>query len=326
MPSTGHRTGHLTEDGASGSGKTEAVVDEEETVTVNPTAPHTIVLIHGLWMTPLSWEDWVDRFTSRGHRVLAPSWPGLDMEIEQLRRDPSPIAPLTITEIVDHYERIIRNLDRPPIIMGHSFGGGFTQVLLDRGLGAAGVAIDSAPSRGVLKVPWSTIRVSWPAVRNPANRHRAVGLTPKQFHFAFTNTLSDGESAKVYERYHVPGAGHVLFEGFLANLEPRSALRVDYRKRDRAPLLFIAGGLDHVVPPAVNRSNVKLYRKGSAIVEYKEFPGRSHYTLGQDGWDEVADYGLRWATEKAVTVPRSQSTPAPSQGSSVSGGIPTSTL
>jgi pimeloyl-ACP methyl ester carboxylesterase len=294
-------------------------------VTADPTAPETIVLIHGLWMTPLSWEDWVDRYTSRGHRVFAPSWPGLDMEIEHLRRNPSPIAPLTILEIVDYYEKIIRNLDRPPIIMGHSFGGGFTQVLLDRGLGAAGVAIDSAPSRGVLKVPWSTIRVGWPAVRNPANRHRAVGLTPKQFHFAFTNTLSDEESAKVYERYHVPGPGHVLFEGFLANLKPRSALRVDYRKRDRAPLLFIAGGLDHVVPAAVNRSNVKHYRKGKAIVEYKEFPGRSHYTLGQAGWEEVADYALKWATEKAVTEARSQSTPPSNQGTSVSGGIPTST-
>jgi pimeloyl-ACP methyl ester carboxylesterase len=326
MPSTGHRPGHLTEDGASGRGKTEDRRRRKETaVTADPTAPDTIVLIHGLWMTPLSWEDWVDRYTSRGYRVLAPSWPGLDMEIQQLRRDPSPIAPLTITEIVDYYEKIIRNLDRPPIIMGHSFGGGFTQVLLDHGLGAAGVAIDSAPSRGVLKVPWSTIRVGWPVVRNPANSHRAVGLTPKQFRYAFTNTLSNEESTKVYERYHVPGAGHVLFEGFLANLKPRSALRVDHRKRDRAPLLFIAGGLDHVVPAAVNRSNVKHYRKGKAIVEYKEFPGRSHYTLGQAGWEEVADYALRWATEKAVTDARGQSTPTPNQGTSVSGGIPTST-
>jgi hypothetical protein len=180
------------------------------------------------------------------------------------------------------------------------FGGGFTQALLDRGVGAPGVAIDSAPSKGVLRLPLSTLRSAWPILRNPANRHKAVGLTPKQFHYAFTNVLTEEESLPVYERYHVPGTGHVLFEGALANLERRSALRVDYRKPDRAPLLFIGGGADHVVPPAVNRSNVKKYRKGTARVDYQEYSGRSHYTLGQRGWEELADHALSWATENAA--------------------------
>jgi pimeloyl-ACP methyl ester carboxylesterase len=266
-----------------------------------PTTPDTIVLIHGLWMTPLSWEHWIDRYQSRGHKVIAPSWPGMEGDIEQLRRDPSPFARLTIPEIVEHYEKIIRNLERPPIIMGHSFGGGFTQVLLDRGLGAAGVGIDSAPTKGVLRLPFSTLRVAWPVLRNPTNRHKAVGLTPKQFHYAFGNTLTEQESLRVYERYHIPGPGHVLFEGAMANLQPHSALRVDYRKADRAPLLLIAGGVDHVVPASVNRSNFKKYGKGTAKVDYKEFPGRSHYTVGQDGWEQVADYALGWATDNATT-------------------------
>jgi pimeloyl-ACP methyl ester carboxylesterase len=185
-----------------------------------------------------------------------------------------------VTEILDHYEKIIRELESSPFIMGHSFGGGFTQVLLDRGLGAAGVAVDSATVKGVFKLPLSTLRSGWPVLKNPANRHKAVGLSAKQFHYAFTNTLSEDESAKVYERYHIPGPGGVLFEGATVNL-PGTALRVDFGKADRAPLLFIAGGADHIVPPAANRSNVKLYRKSKseAIVHYKEFPGRLHYTL-----------------------------------------------
>ena len=268
--------------------------------TATPIAADTIVLIHGLWMTPLSWEHWIDRYKSRGYNVIAPAWPGMDGEVEQLRRDPSPIAKLTATDILDYYERTIRELDKPPIIMGHSFGGAFTQVLLDRGLGAAGVAIDSGPTKGVLKLPLSTLRVGWPVLHNPANKHRAVGLTAKQFHYAFTNTLSDQDSRAVYERYHVPGVGHVLFEGALANASPSSAFRVDYGKDDRAPLLFIAGGDDHIVPAAANRSNLKKYGKSKAVVDYKEFPGRSHYTLGQDGWEEVADYALDWATKNAA--------------------------
>jgi pimeloyl-ACP methyl ester carboxylesterase len=271
--------------------------------------PNTIVLIHGLWMTPLSWEHWAERYTSRGYQVLTPAWPGMDRPVDELRRDPTPIARLTATEVIDHYDRIIRELERPPVIMGHSFGGAVTQVLLDRGLGAAGVGIDAATTKGVLKLPFSTIRSAWGILRNPANRNKAVEFTPKQFRYAFGNTLSPEESDRAYERYAVPGAGHVLFEGAMANFSRRSAFRVDYGKDDRAPLLFIAGGADHVVPAVANRANVKKYRS-KATVDYKEFPGRSHFTVGEEGWEEVADFALEWALEHAV-APARAAEPAP---------------
>ena len=117
-----------------------------------------VVLIHGLWMTPRSWEQWIDRYTSRGHTVHAPSWPGMDAEVEQLNRDPSPMKGLGITRIVDHYDHIIRGLDSPPIIMGHSIGGTVLQLLLDRGLGSAGVGIAPGTVKGVPDLPLSTLR------------------------------------------------------------------------------------------------------------------------------------------------------------------------
>jgi alpha-beta hydrolase superfamily lysophospholipase len=270
------------------------------TNTADSGAPDTIVLIHGLWMTPLSWEHWVARYTARGYRVIAPSWPGMEVDIAQLRRDPSPIARLGAGEILDHYERIIRQLDRPPIIMGHSFGGAFVQLLLDRGLGAAGVAVHSAPVRGVLTLPFSTVRSAWPILRNPANVGKAVALTPEQFRYAFTNTLSEQASAKAYERYHVPGAGRVLFQGALANVHARTPFRVDFSRGDRAPLLFVAGGRDRIVPASVNRSNAAKYKTSKAITGYKVFPDRSHFTLAQAGWDMVADYALAWAAKNAT--------------------------
>jgi pimeloyl-ACP methyl ester carboxylesterase len=134
-----------------------------------------IVLIHGMWMTPLSWEHWASHYTDRGHRVLAPAWPGLDSEPEALRRDPAPLRGIDITEVVDHYDRVIRGLDQAPIIIGHSFGGLFAQLLLDRGLGVAGVALDTAAPKGVLKLPFSTIRSAWPALGNPANLKKECG-------------------------------------------------------------------------------------------------------------------------------------------------------
>jgi pimeloyl-ACP methyl ester carboxylesterase len=267
--------------------------------TTSPT--ETIVLIHGLWMTPLSWENWIERYEAAGHRVLAPAWPGFDRDIEEVRRDTTPYEGLGITEIADHYDAIIRGLDGPPIVMGHSFGGLMTQILLDRGLGAAGVAIDPAGPKGIFALPTSTIRVIWPVINNPANKNKAKPLTAEQFHYAFGNTLSEQDSNAVYERYAVPGPGRPLFQAGLANFNPNAASKVNVKNNDRAPLLIIGGGEDHVVPPQTSRTNFKLYHKSKAITEYKEFPGRSHYTVGQDGWEEVADYALTWATSHATT-------------------------
>jgi len=273
-----------------------------------PQKPDTIVLIHGLWMTSLSWENWVKRYTDKGYRVIAKSWPGLDGDIEQLRRDPSPIARLGITDIVEHYESIIRDLSSEPIIIGHSFGGLITQILVDRGLGAAGVAIAPAPVKGIIFLPFSTLKVSFPALSNPANVHRAVPLTPEQFHYAFTNNLNEEDSLAVFKRYAVPGPDHVLFQAAFANFNPHAATAVDFQNNDRAPLLFISGGKDHGSPPSVVEANFKLYRKSKVTVEYKEFPERTHYTLGQEGWEQVADYALDWALNHSSSQARSQKT------------------
>jgi pimeloyl-ACP methyl ester carboxylesterase len=255
----------------------------------------TIVLIHGLWLTALSWEHWVKRYSDKGFEVIAKSWPGMDADIEALRADTSQIDDLGLTEITDYYADIVSGLDGAPIIMGHSFGGLVTQLLLDRGLGRAGVAIDSSPIKGVLALPASTLRSGFPVLKSPANRHRSVSLTPEEFHYAFTNTLSEDESIEAYNRYAVPGPGRVLFQGALANFSPHSPAAVDVHNDERAPLLIIAGGLDHVYPPKVERSDAKLQKKSQAITAYREFPGRSHFTLAQEGWEEVADFALDWA-------------------------------
>jgi len=270
-------------------------------MTANPTTPDTIVLIHGLWMSPRSWEHWVDRYTSRGYTVLAPAWPGMDGDIEQLRKDPSAIAQLGVTEIVDHYDAIVRNLDQPPIIMGHSFGGLFTQILLDRGLGAAGVAIDPAPVKGILVLPFSTLKVAFPVLRNPANLHRTMALSAEQFHYAFANTLSEEQSKAAYDRYAVPGPDHVLFQASLANFNPHAPTAVDFHNDTRAPLLLIAGGQDHIAPASVTEANFRLYRKSKAVTELKEFPERPHFTVGAPGWEEVADYALSWAVSHGAS-------------------------
>jgi pimeloyl-ACP methyl ester carboxylesterase len=255
----------------------------------------TIVLIHGLWLTALSWENWAQRYTDDGFQVIAKSWPGMDGDIDALRADTSGIDNLGLAEITDFYNDIIAGLDRPPIIMGHSFGGLVTQLLLDRGLGSAGVAIDSSPIKGVLALPASTLRSGFPVLKSPANRHRSVSLTPEEFHYAFTNTLTDAQSLDAYQRYAAPGPGRVLFQGALANFSHHSPAEVDVHNDERAPLLIITGGVDHVYPPKIGEANAKLQHKSKAITAYREFPGRSHFTLAQQGWEDVADFAIDWA-------------------------------
>ena len=162
--------------------------------------PDTIVLVHGLWVTPRSWEDWITYYQDKGYRVIAPAYPGFEVEVESLRENSDVIADLTVPATVDHLAGIIRALPSPPIIMGHSFGGVLTQLLVDRGLGAAAVAINSAPTEGVRTQPLSQVKSLFPILKRFSNRHKAAGFTPKEWHYAFTNTLSDEDSRAVYVR------------------------------------------------------------------------------------------------------------------------------
>ena len=269
-------------------------------MSTDSTTPDTIVLIHGFWVTPRSWEHWIERYEQAGYRVIAPAYPGFEVEVEALNADTSPIAALTVPAVVEHLEAVVGELESPPILIGHSAGGTFVQLLLDHGFGAAGVAINSAPTEGVRVTPPSQIKSLFPALKNPANRHRAVGFTPKQWHYVFTNTFSEDESQALYERYHVPASGAILWGIVLANLEPgHQATWVDYKNDSRAPLLFISGGEDHLMPPSVQRSNAKHY-KSNTITEVKEYEGRAHLLPAQEGWEEVADYALDWALANAT--------------------------
>jgi pimeloyl-ACP methyl ester carboxylesterase len=272
--------------------------------TANTTStPDTILLVHGMWMTGRSWSNFVDYYTALGFRVLAPSWPGLEGDVEALQKDPTPLARLTVEQIVDHYERIIRALPTPPILMGHSFGGTIVQLLLDRGLGAAAVALHSGPVKGVLPLPFKTLRSTWRVWANPLNARRAVPMTRKTFHYAFANTRTREESDRIYDRLHIPAAGRAFFQGITANFVPGSPLKVNVENHERAPLLIVGGTADNLLPPAMQRYNAKIYKKSRAITEYLEMLGRSHDTMGQDGWEKVADTALAWALAHARVSP-----------------------
>lgn len=256
------------------------------TTTEQAPTPDTIVLIHGLWMTPLSWEHWITWFESKGWKVIAPAWPGFDRPVPELRADPGVVKDTTVGKILDAYTEVIQGLDQPPVIVGHSFGGAFTEVLISRGLGAAGVPIAPAPVKGIMDLPVSTLKSSFGVLGNPLNFRRATPFTPKQFKYAFGNTLSDEDSQAAWERYAVPAASKVLFQGASANAPfPKTELKVDWKSETRAPLYLLGGGKDHVVPAKVVEHAAKKYSGGR--VDYKGYDDRSHFTVGEPGWESV---------------------------------------
>ena len=171
----------------------------------NASPPDSIVFVHGFWVTPRSWENWIAHYEAKGYNVIAPAYPGFEVEVEALNEDDTPIVEARVPAIVENFENAIKGLDSAPIIIGHSAGGAFTQVLLDHGYGAAGVAMNSAPTEGVRIVPPSQVKSTWPVLKNPANHHKAVGFTFEQWNYAFTNGLPEEQSRELYERYHIPG-------------------------------------------------------------------------------------------------------------------------
>ncbi len=253
----------------------------------------TIVLVPSLWMTALCWEHWVKHYSDKGYCVVARSWPGMEGDIEQLRRDPSSFESVGLTEVVDHYEQLICELETPPIIIGHSFGGLVTQILLDRGWGTAGVAVASAPVKGVRRLPLSSLKIALSALGNRFNKRETTSLSPKQFHETFANTLTEAQSRSAFTRYALPGPNRVLLQTMLANFTRRAATTVNVRNDTRAPLLLVAGGKDLIARPSLVKANFDLYRQSTAETDYKEFPNEAHFTLLRE--TKTADYVLGWA-------------------------------
>lgn len=253
-----------------------------------------VVFVHGLWLHADSWGNWVDLFRENGYAPTAPGWPGDGDTIEETRSHPERVAGHGVDDVVAHYAGIIAGLEAKPIVIGHSFGGLVVQRLLGQDVAAAAVAIDPAPIKGVLSLPLSALRVASVALRNPANKKRAVALTADQFRYGFGNALSAGESAELFERWTIPSPGRPLFEAGLANFTPHSPTKVNTGNATRGPLLLTAGGSDHTVPPSIVKGTLKLYRDSGAVTELKEFPGKGHSLALDSGWREVADAVLAW--------------------------------
>jgi pimeloyl-ACP methyl ester carboxylesterase len=265
-----------------------------------PESATPVIFIHGLWVHSSAWQPWIDYFDAAGYSASAPGWPGDPETVEAARANPDAIADHGIDEVTEHYASIIRGLDQPPIVIGHSFGGMIAEKLLGEDLAAAAIGIDAAQIKGVLPLPLSALRVTFPVFKNPANEHRAVSLTEDQFHYAFGNGIPPEESNELYAKWTIPAPGKPLFQAAVANFNPHSEAAVNTHNDTRGPLLLIAGGKDHTVPDAITKSTFKQYRKSEATTEILEFDDRGHSLTMDHGWQEIADACLAWLKKQGL--------------------------
>lgn len=251
-----------------------------------------VLFIHGLWLLPSSWDRWSEVFEDEGFAAVAAAWPDDPANLEDANAHPSLFADKTILAVCDAIEDTIRRLNRKPVLIGHSFGGLIAQILAGRGLSAATVAIDPAPFRGVLPLPWSALKSAWPVLWNPANRHRAVALTFEQFRYAFANAVDEKEARDLYARFAAPAPGAPLFQAAFANFNPWTEDKVNTKSPQRGPMLIMAGELDHTVPQVVANAAYLRQSRNPNLTEFIEWPDRGHALTIDKGWREVAGAAL----------------------------------
>jgi pimeloyl-ACP methyl ester carboxylesterase len=268
--------------------------ESQQVETANSSGRTPVVFIHGLWLLPSSWNNFVELFEENGYAGVTPDWPDDPETVEEARANPDMLAKKTLKQVADHTAEVIDKLDRKPAVMGHSTGGLLTYMIADRGLSAASVAIDPGPFRGVLPLPLAALRSASPVLRNPFNRGKAITLTLDQFKYGWANALSDQEAKQLYETYHVAAPGVALMQMANANINPWTEAKVDPKNPDRGPLLIIDGEKDHTVPWAIANAAYNRQKHNEAVTEIEKIPNRGHSLTIDGGWREVAQKALHF--------------------------------
>ncbi len=258
----------------------------------NATGKTPVVFIHGLWLLASSWDRWAGVFEEAGYVAVTPGWPDDPETVGDANAHPGVMAGKTVRQVADHYTQLIGQLKKKPAVIGHSFGGLIAQIVAGRALATATVAVDPAPFRGVLPLPFSALKSASPVLLNPANRNRAIALTFEQFRYGWANAVGEDEAKELYRTFHVPGPGAPIFQAALANLNPWTEVKVDTANAARGPLLILSGEKDHTVPWSIANASYKQQKRNAGITEIQQVPNRGHALVIDSGWREVADAAL----------------------------------
>src|SRR5260221_7434879 len=261
----------------------------EQVERANATGKTPVVFIHGLWLLASSWDRWGAVFEEAGYVAVTPGWPDDPETVADASAHPDVMAGKTVGQVADHYTQIVGQLKKKPAVIGHSFGGLIAQIVAGRGQATATVAVDPAPFRGVLPLPFSALKSASPVLLNPANPKRALALTFEQFRYGWANAIGEDEAKELYRTFHVPGPGAPIFQAALANLNPWTEVKVDTANAARGPLLILSGDKDHTVPWSIANASYKQQQRNAGVTEIQEMPNRGHALVIDSGWREAPE-------------------------------------
>lgn len=272
-----------------------------EVRAANASGRQPVVFVHGLWLLHSSWDAWKAYVEERGYAAVAVDWPGDEASVAAARANEGSLAGTSVRDVADHVQEVIEGLDRKPIVIGHSFGGLLVQIIAGRGIAAGTVTIDPAPSRGVLPLPYSSLKAAFPVLGNPLNYGRTVTLTFDEFRFGFANAVSEEEARELYATFHTPAPGRPLFQAATANFNPWARTKAAKKNADRGPLLVVTGEKDNIVPFAMANAAFKKQRRNQHhATEIVEIPGVGHSLVIDSHWREVADAALDFLSRNGL--------------------------
>lgn len=273
-----------------------------EVAAANASGRPPVVFVHGLWLLAESWNAWREYFEELGYSTVAVDWPADQGSYAEAHANADSLAGTSVADVADHVAEVIAGLDRKPVVIGHSFGGLLVQIIAGRGIAAATVTIDPAPSQGVLPLPFSSLKAAFPVLGNPLNYGRTVTLSFEEFRYGFANAVSQDEARELYATFHTPAPGRPLFQAATANLNPWAKTKADKTNPERGPMLVVTGEKDNIVPFAMANAAFKKQRKNAAATEIVEIPGAGHSLIIDSGWRLVADQALAFLARQGVSA------------------------
>lgn len=253
------------------------------------TLPKSIVFITGTFISNDCWDEWIDYFESEGYKCIAPAWPYKNGSSEELRNRPAEdsVASNTITSLTDHFAAIIIGLPEKPILVGHSLGGLLVQLLLQRELGVAGVALHSFPPGGVNRYWLSFLKAIWETMELFSSSKQTYLMPFNKWRYAIANGMEYEQQKELYYLYATPESKKIIREAF------NCVAKIDFDKA-HVPLLLTSGGNDKLIPASLNYRNYKKYATGNSITDYIEFKAHTHLVFGVAGWREESECVLHW--------------------------------
>jgi pimeloyl-ACP methyl ester carboxylesterase len=247
----------------------------------------TIVMIHGMWGSGWYWENFKDFFESKGYRCVIPTLRFHDMDPNAV---PDPrLGTTSLLDYAEDLEKLIRELQVRPILMGHSMGGLLAQILGSRGLAKALVLLTPASPRGIIALKPSVIKSFWSGLTRWGFWRKPFRQTFDEAVYSMLNQMPSESWKSIYDQF-VYESGRAAFEIGFWLFDSKGAARVDESKVT-CPVLIIAGEKDRIVPVSITRKVAEKYKRVST---YKEFSDHSHWVIGEPGWQEIAEYIKEW--------------------------------